>query len=60
MLWAKLLALFVSRRFWLAIASTVVLIVKEVVGLEIDIETVVGFIGVVMAWIVGDSLKTTE
>lgn len=60
LLWAKLLALFISRRFWLSLATVIALIIKEVVGLEIDLETIAGFVGVVIAWIVGDSIKTTE
>jgi hypothetical protein len=44
-----------SRKFWIAVVSGVLLIVKEGMGIEVDSETVLAFAGIVATWILGES-----
>jgi len=53
----KLLALFGSRRFWAAFSGLAVTLLQENFGLSPEAAT--QFVAVLIAWIVGDSLKTT-
>ncbi len=52
----KLLALFKSRRFWVALAGVAV-VVAEPFGLSAD--SVNEIVMLLMAWIVGDSVSKT-
>ena len=48
----KVKDLFKSRRFWAAVGGVVVVGLQDILGLEPAT--------VVVSWIVGDSLRTTE
>ena len=54
----KIKSLVKSRRFWTAIGSVVTVALQEVIG--IPEETATSIVAVAIAWIVGDSLRTTE
>lgn len=56
----KIVALILSRRFWVAMAGVVVLVSRELLGWELDPTTVVSFIGLLISWIIGDSLHNTQ
>ena len=53
----KLLALFSSRRFWAAFSGIAVSLMQEKLGVTPEVATQI--VAVLIAWIVGDSLKTT-
>lgn len=44
-----------SRKFWITVASSVVVILNDGLGLNIDSETVLGFTGIVVSYILGQS-----
>ena len=54
----KLLSLVKSRRFLAACASVVVICLHDLTGLSSDQGAAI--CGVVIAWIIGDSIKNTE
>jgi hypothetical protein len=53
----KLLALFSSRRFWARKMGIAVSLMQEKLGVTPEVATQI--VAVLIAWIVGDSLKTT-
>lgn len=55
----KIEALFISRRFWAAVAGMVVVVAEEM-GLGISPDTVYQIAAILIAWILGDSLHKTE
>ncbi len=54
----KIKDLVKSRRFWAAVGGVVVVGLQDVLGLEPA--TANSIVAVVVSWIVGDSLRTTE
>ncbi len=54
----KIKSLVKSRRFWTAIGTVVTVALQDVIG--IPEETATSIVAVAVAWIVGDSLRTTE
>ncbi len=53
----KLSALIKSRRFWAAVTGVAVICLEELAGLSND--QALAITGVLMAWIIGDSIKKT-
>ena len=54
----KLKTLVRSRRFWTAVGTVVTVALQDVIGIPED--TATSIVAVAVAWIVGDSLRTTE
>ena len=54
----KVKDLFRSRRFWAAVGGVVVVGLQDVLGLETATANTI--VAVVVSWIVGVSLRTTE
>jgi|TARA_R100001163_G_C4946922_1_gene116337 hypothetical protein len=54
----KLKALVKSRRFWVAVGGVVTVLLQDTIG--IPEETANSVVAIGIAWIVGDSLRTTE
>ena len=54
----KLKALVKSRRFWVAVGGVVTVLLQDTIG--IPEETAQSVVAIGIAWIVGDSLRTTE
>ena len=54
----KVKALLKSRRFWMAVLATVAVVASEAFGLDQSQVMTIG--GIVVAWIVGDTLRKTE
>ena len=55
----KLRTLVKSRRFWVAVAG-VVAVTTDALGLGLSQEMVTNFVILGAAWIVGDSLRSSE
>tara|TARA_R110002020_G_scaffold217969_2_gene425764 strand:+ start:966 stop:1142 length:177 start_codon:yes stop_codon:yes gene_type:complete len=55
----KIKTLVNSRRFWVAVGG-VVFVVTDGVGLPLTAENINHVVLIAGAWIVGDSLRTTE
>jgi len=54
----KLKTLVKSRRFWVAIGTVVVVVLKDMLGIPEDAANT--FVAVGITWIVGDSIRATE
>ena len=48
-------AKFTSRKFWMAVVGALLLIANEGLGLNISEEVVLPFVGLLMAYILGES-----
>ena len=60
MLPEKVKSLLKSRRFWVATVGFASVIASELVGVELDQEQIIGIVTVVVAWVIGDSVRITE
>tara|TARA_R110002020_G_scaffold46539_17_gene132392 strand:- start:4692 stop:4871 length:180 start_codon:yes stop_codon:yes gene_type:complete len=56
----KVKSLVTSRRFWVAAAGLAAVVTSEVFGFNLNTEQVVAVAGIVVAWIVGDTLRETK
>jgi len=54
----KLKSLLRSRRFWIAVLGMVAVVAHEGFGLDESQVLTIG--GIVVAWIIGDTLRRTE
>ena len=44
-----------SRKFWMAIATAILLVLREGLGWDIPTDTVMGFVAVVLGWIFAEA-----
>jgi len=56
----KLKSLLTSRRFWVAAAGLAAVVSSEMFGIKLDTEQVVAVATIVVAWIVGDTVRETK
>ena len=56
----KVKSLLTSRRFWVAAAGLAAVVSADVFGIELDTEQVVAVATIVVAWIVGDTVRETK
>lgn len=56
----KFKALLVSRRFWAASIGLVAVVAADIFGTELNQEQLLGIITIVVAWIVGDTVRETK
>lgn len=56
----KLTTLVQSRRFWVAAAGLVAVVGQEVLGMQLDTEQLVAVASIVVAWIIGDTVRETK
>jgi uncharacterized membrane protein len=55
----KFLSLLKSRRFWAASVGVVAVVASEVFGVSLDTEQLLSIVSIVIAWIVGDTVRET-
>jgi uncharacterized membrane protein len=55
----KVKALLKSRRFWVSAVGLVGICSSELLGIDLDVEQVVGVVTIVVAWVIGDSVRPT-
>ncbi|NVM35812.1 MAG: hypothetical protein HWN81_09465 [Candidatus Lokiarchaeota archaeon] len=48
-----------SRRFWAAGIGLVAVVASEAFGVELDTEHLLSIVSIVIAWIVGDTVRET-
>ena len=53
----KVKGLLTSRRFWVASIGLAAVVSSELFGVELDHEQLLSVTGIVIAWVVGDSLR---
>lgn len=56
----KLSALLKSRRFWVAAAGLAAVVSSDVFGVELNTEQLVSVASIVVAWIIGDTVRETK
>ena len=60
MLVQKVKSLLSSRRFWVSAVGLAGICSSELLGVELDVEQIVGVVTIVVAWVIGDSVRPTE
>ena len=56
----KVTSLLKSRRFWVAAAGLAAVCSQEVFGVTLDTDQLVAVATIVVAWIVGDTVRETK
>jgi uncharacterized membrane protein len=56
----KVKSLLKSRRFWVSAVGLVGVCSSELFGVELDTEQIVGVATIVVAWVIGDTVRETK
>jgi len=56
----KLKSLLTSRRFWVSAVGLAAVCASEVLGIELDPEQMLGVVTIVVAWVIGDTVRKTS
>lgn len=56
----KFTSLLKSRRFWVAAAGLAAVVGQEAFGVQLDTDQLVAVATIVVAWIVGDTVRETK
>ena len=56
----KLKSLLLSRRFWVAATGLAAVISSEAFGFTLNTEQIISISSIVIAWIVGDTMRVTK
>ena len=57
---SKVKALITSRRFWVAVVGLVSVVASDTMGIELDQEQLIGVVTIVVAWVIGDTVRETK
>ncbi len=55
----KLKSLITSRRFWVSAVGLAAVCSSELFGITLDTEQIVGVATIVVAWVIGDTVRET-
>ena len=53
-------SLLTSRRFWVSAVGLVAVCASDVFGIELNQEQMVGIVTIVVAWVIGDTVRETK
>jgi len=56
----KIKSLLASRRFWVSAVGLVAVVASETVGIELDQTQLVSVATIVVAWVIGDTVRETS
>ena len=56
----KVKSLLTSRRFWVAAIGLATVVSSELFGVTLDHDQLLSVTGIVIAWIVGDTIRETK
>ena len=56
----KIKALLMSRRFWMSAVGLAAVCSSEILGVELNVEQIVGICTIVVAWVIGDTIRVTK
>ncbi len=56
----KVKSLLKSRRFWVSAVGLAGIVSSELFGFALDTEQVVGIVTIVVAWVIGDTVRETK
>ena len=49
-----------SRRFWVSAVGLASVVASETLGIELNQEQLIGVVTIVVAWVVGDTIRETK
>ena len=55
----KIKSLLTSRRFWVSAMGLVAIVTSETIGIELDQTQLVSVATIVVAWVIGDTVRET-
>ena len=53
-------SLLTSRRFWVSAVGLVAVCASDAFGIELNQEQMVGIVTIVVAWVIGDTVRETK
>lgn len=53
-------SLLTSRRFWVSAVGLAAVCASDVFGVELNQEQMVGIVTIVVAWVIGDTVRETK
>lgn len=53
-------SLLTSRRFWVSAVALASIVASEAFGITLNQEQLVGFVTIVVAWVIGDTIRETK
>ena len=53
-------SLLTSRRFWVSAVGLAAVTVSDVFGIELNQEQMIGIVTIVVAWVIGDTVRETK
>ena len=56
----KVKSLLKSRRFWASAVGLAAICASELFGVTLDTERLVGVVTIVVAWVIGDTVRETK
>ena len=56
----KVKSLLKSRRFWVSSVGLAGVCASELCGITLDTEQIVGVVTIVVAWVIGDTVRETK
>jgi uncharacterized membrane protein len=56
----KVKSLLTSRRFWVAGIGLVTVVSSELFGVSLDHDQLLSIAGIVVAWVIGDTIRETK
>jgi len=57
---SKVKSMLASRRFWVAAAGLAAVVGQDILGVELDTDQVVAVASIVVAWVIGDTVRETK
>lgn len=57
---SKWKSLLTSRRFWVSAIGLVSVVAADVLGVELNQEQMLGIVTIVVAWVIGDTVRETK
>jgi uncharacterized membrane protein len=57
---SKWKSLLTSRRFWVSAVGLASVVASEALGIELNQEQLIGVVTIVVAWVVGDTIRETK
>jgi len=53
-------SLLTSRRFWVSAVGLAAIVASETFGITLNQEQIVGIVTIVVAWVIGDTVRETK
>ncbi len=57
---SKLKSLVTSRRFWVSAVGLASVVASETLGIDLNQEQIIGVVTIVVAWVIGATVRETK